>query len=120
MGDRVFVELNSQDFTTPVVIYSHWAGESILGAVTKVLGMSSRVGDANYLAAQIINSVFKECYYDGELGFGIAAWDSTTASDAYDWADNPTVFVDLDKGYYWVGDSDITYDRFGNPINAIA
>jgi hypothetical protein len=113
MGDRIFIELQSQDFDTPVVIYAYWAGEAILGAVTEVLGITNRIGDPNYLAAQIIHNVFKQCDYDGVNSFGIAAWNYQTAMEAYDWADNPTIYVDLDTGKYYIGDSDQTFNRFG-------
>ena len=116
MGDRIFIELQSQDFDVPIVVYAHWAGESVLGAVTEVLGNAYIREAPSFLCAQIIYNVFKQCNYDGVQSFGVSSWDSLTASEAYDWADNPTVYVDLDRGWYWVGDADKTFNQFGQEL----
>jgi hypothetical protein len=109
MGDRAYIVIQSTDFDSDLVFYGHWAGEQGYNAVTQVLSRTDRIGDPNYLAAQIFYEFSKG--YEGTLGFGISAINPT---DGYfDWADNPVVYVNADTGKYSVG-GDTWVDRFGN------
>lgn len=96
MGNRSYIQVESKEFESPIVYYSHWTGEENLEAVRNVLARTNRIGDASYLAAQIFKEFAIELGgYDGDTGFGISAG---TVSDG--WADAPTVFVNADDGSY--------------------
>jgi hypothetical protein len=110
MGDRTYVFLESSSFPDAIAIYAHWGNTEIYEIVKDVVASSDRVGDPSYLSAAIIHACFKAFEYDGRLGFGVAP-----VSDPYataEWADNPSMYVDLDNGDYRIGEA--TYDRFGN------
>jgi len=111
MGDRVHVFLESSSFPNPIEVYSFSAGEEVYDPVKEILATSSCIGDSAYLTAQIINAVFTSLGYDGKLSFGVSS-----VADPYEaasWADNPSMYVNLDDGSYQIGD-DLS-DRFGNP-----
>jgi hypothetical protein len=71
------------------------------------LARTDRIGDPNYLAAQLFYEfAIALGNYDGNLSFGI---DATGApAESY----NKTVYVDLDNGTYTY--DDVVYDRYGN------
>ena len=107
MGNRAFIQVESQHLETPVVLYGHWAGESNLTAVRNVLARTDRIGDPNYLTAQIFYEfavVLGD--YDGNLGFGI---DSGVLTDSV-WSDVDNVYVNADTGEYRCGGT--TYSEF--------
>jgi len=111
MGNRVYVFLESQDFPNPIAVYAHYAGEDIYEPVASILATTDRIGDSSYLTAQIINAVFTSLGYDGKLSFGVSA-----VADPYEaaaWADNPSMYVNLDTGTCQIGDQH--FDRFGTP-----
>jgi len=98
MGNRAFIQVESKDFSAPIIFYGHWSGTENLDAVRNVLARTGRIGDGSYLAAQIFQEFATTLgAYDGELGFGIA---SGEVGDA--WANEPTVYVDADTGAYTV------------------
>lgn len=97
MGDRAYIQINSESFPEPVILYGHWAGEDNLEAVKNVLRQTSRIGDAPYLTAQIFYEfAVKLGAYGGDTGFGI--WTGELTSDR--WEDSPAVIVNADTGEY--------------------
>lgn len=96
MGNRSVIQISSASLPYPISIYGHWSGEDNLIAVKNVLTRTDRIGDANYLSAQLFYEFAVVLGgYDGNLGFGLD-------TDAYDeaWLDNPIVYVDADNGHY--------------------
>jgi hypothetical protein len=112
MGNRVTIEMNSVEFESNLLIYSHWMGDSALIAIQDVLSTTTRIGDASYLAAQIFHRFATAGGYDGNMGFGLS-----TGTNGDSWDDMPTHFVDLDRGYYSVG-GDVWFDRWGKELGA--
>lgn len=97
MGDRVWIQINSEQLIMPVLLYGHYAGEDGLQAVMNVIARTDRIGDPSYLAAQIFYEfAITLGKYEGKLGFGISSGDLTYKDDDYN--DNPTVFVNADTG----------------------
>lgn len=95
MGDRSSIVIRSKQFATPISFYGHWAGTSHIEAVRNVLARTDRVGDANYLAAQIFwEFAVNLNQYDGKLSFGIGAFENTDDT----WDNHPSVYVDADTG----------------------
>jgi len=97
MGNRAFIQIDSERLEMPIILYGHWSGEDNLAAVQNVLGRTGRIGDPSYLVAQIFYEF--ACVlgqYDGELSFGIECGHLSGA----EWADTPTVFVNADNGEY--------------------
>jgi hypothetical protein len=107
MGDRSFIQVESNRFTTPVIFYGHWSGEDNLTAVKNVLARTNRIGDPSYLTAQLFYEFAIELgSYDGSLSFGIESGYIT----GEDWSDNPTVIVNADTGEYVL--DGIVFDEF--------
>jgi len=97
MGNRAYIQVESQALEMPIILYGHWSGEDNLAAVQNVLGRTGRIGDPSYLVAQLFYEF--ACVlgqYDGELSFGIEC--GHLSSNA--WADTPTVYVNADNGEY--------------------
>ena len=98
MGDRSLIQIESKSFKTPIVLYGHWSGGDNLVAVRNVLTRTDRIGDANYLAAQLFYEFAVNLGgYTGGLSFGIDTYDSNEVDV---WIDNDTVFVNADTGEY--------------------
>jgi hypothetical protein len=108
MGDRAYIQIQSERFLTPINLYGHWAGTDGLKVVREVLARTNRVGDPSYLTAQLFYEFAQQGEYDGSSSFGIDAFGSDSVSG---W-DNPTVYVNADDGSYWVGN--------GEPITEFA
>lgn len=99
MGNRAFIQVESKDFASPVIFYGHWSGDDNITAVKNVLARTGRIGDANYLTAQLFYEFAVTLGgYDGNLSFGI---ESGTLSGE-EWEDTPSVFVNADTGTYSV------------------
>lgn len=99
MGNRAFIQIESERFQVPIVLYGHWSGEDNRTAVLDVLARTDRVGDPSYLTAQIFHEFSVRCgNYDGSLGFGISAYGSGIAGDG----DVDGVFVNADNGKAWL------------------
>lgn len=97
MGNRATIVINSTEFDTPISLYGHWSGETNLTAVQNVIQRTDRIGDAQYLTAQLFYEfAINLGGYDGQLSFGIGAYDAI--NDLYD--DVPTVYVNADTGEY--------------------
>jgi hypothetical protein len=97
MGDRAYIQINSEQFAEPIIFYGHWAGEQNLEAVKNVLMRTSRIGDAPYLAAQLFHEFSARLgSYNGDTGFGIMSGE--LASDR--WENAPAVIVNADTGVY--------------------
>ncbi len=96
MGNRAYIQIDSIRLSSPIILYGHWSGEDNLTAVRNVLERTDRIGDVNYLSAQIFHEFAKLADYQGDLGFGIDV--GTIANDI--WADVPTVYVNADNGVY--------------------
>ena len=94
MGNRAFIQVESERFVEPLVFYGHWSGETNVAAVQSVLERTDRVGDPSYLSAQIFHEFTKLGGYEGGTGFGI--WVGRVTAE--DWADNPTVVINADTG----------------------
>jgi hypothetical protein len=99
MGNRVVIQVQSEQFLTPINLYGHWAGSHALTAVRTVLARTGRIGDPSYLTAQLFYEFARQGNYDGELSFGIDAF----GSDLGDTNDNDNIYVNADDGSYWVG-----------------
>jgi hypothetical protein len=107
MGNRAFIQIDSERFAMPIVLYGHWSGEDNLTAVKNVLDRTSRVGDPEYLAAQIFYEfAITLGGYDGNLSFGISSGVIGSGS----WQDVEPVYVNADTGEYrYCG---VTYDEY--------
>jgi hypothetical protein len=115
MGNRAFIQIDSNLFEMPIVFYGHWSGSENLEAVRNVLSRTDRIGDPSYLSAQIFHEFSVGLRdYDGGLGFGI----SVGVVGSGEWADTDTIYVNADTGEYRLGDKvysefTITTNRFG-------
>jgi hypothetical protein len=95
MGNRSSIIITSEQFPNPIYLYGHWSGDDNVRAVRNVLARTTRVGDPNYLTAQIFYEfAINLGSYDGELSFGIG----TYPTDTTDWDDNPPVHINADTG----------------------
>jgi hypothetical protein len=105
MGNRSVIQINSTTLPYPISLYGHWAGEDNIIAVKNVITRTDRIGDANYLSAQLFYEFAVTLGgYDSNLGFGLH-------TGVYDeaWLDNPIVYVDADTGNYTY--KGITYNQ---------
>lgn len=106
MGNRAYIQIDSERLQTPIVFYGHWSGDDNLTAVKTVLERTTRIGDPSYLAAQIFYEFATVLgNYDGELSFGI-----DTGELSSEMGDVDTVFVNADTGQYKVKGN--TYTEF--------
>ena len=97
MGNRAYIQVESQRLEMPIILYGHWSGEDNLTAVRNVLSRTSRIGDPSYLVAQIFYEFAVALgHYDGELSFGIESGHLSGG----EWADVPNVIVNADTGEY--------------------
>ena len=96
MGNRAYIQIDSNRLPESILLYGHWSGDDNLKAVQTALQLTDRIGDATYLAAQIFYQFTTLAHYDGRLGFGIDV--GTMANDIY--GDVPTVYVNADTGVY--------------------
>lgn len=107
MGDRAYIQIESERLELPILLYGHYAGVTNLEAVKTVLARTSRIGDPSYLAAQIFYEfAIVQGNYDGELGFGL---DTGVLTDSV-WVDNPTVYLNADTGEYTY--DGVSYDEY--------
>lgn len=107
MGNRAFIQIDSERFELPILLYGHWSGEDNLTAVRNVLGRTDRVGQPDYLTAQIFYEfAIALGQYDGALSFGI----SPGVLGSGDWQDVEPVYVNADTGEYRYGG--VTYDEY--------
>lgn len=105
MGNRAYIQIESERFSTPVILYGHWSGEDNILAVRNVLRRTDRIGDPTYLAAQIFYEFAVNLgSYRGELGFGIDSYDG----DIMHLGDVDTVYVNADTGVYSYGEEEVT------------
>ena len=115
MGDRSLIQVESKGFKAPITLYGHWSGEDNLLAVRNVLTRTDRIGDANYLTAQLFYEFAVNLGgYTGELSFGIDAYGS---SDTEIWVDNDTVVVNADTGEYSVNGE--VFTEFAKVANSV-
>lgn len=98
MGDRVWIQIESERQAAPILLYGHYSGEQALEAVKNVIARTDRIGDPTYLAAQVFHEFTTLGGYNGNLGYGI----STGFAPTYD--DNPTVYLNADNGEITVED----------------
>ena len=94
MGDRSSIYIASKHFPHPVALYGHWSGQDNLVAVANVLARTDRVGDPNYLTAQVFYEFAVSNGYTGNLSFGIGTYEDIT----YSQADFLTDYLNLIKG----------------------
>ncbi len=107
MGNRAYIQIESQRFEVPIVIYGHWSGEDNVEAVRNVLSRTGRIGDPSYLVAQIFYEfAITLGQYDGELSFGIEPGHLFGG----EWADVPNVYVNADTGEY--NHNGVSYGEF--------
>lgn len=98
MGNRSFIQVDSAK-NGSVILYGHWSGTDNLTAVRNVLARTDRIGDANYLTAQLFYEFAVVLgQYDGSLSFGIEAGHLT----GDEWENEPSVIVNADTGAYSV------------------
>ena len=99
MGNRAYIQIESKNLEMPIILYGHWSGDDNLTAVRNVLERTDRIGDPNYLIAQIFYEFAVVLgNYDGSLSFGIECGQLAGG----EWADVPNVFVNADTGEYAV------------------
>jgi hypothetical protein len=97
MGNRASIFVTSDNFVSPIHLYGHWSGRDNVRAVSNVVDRAGvRIGDPSYLTAQLTNEFFVLGLYEGETGFGVAAWGEQAINDNAD--DNPLVIVNADTG----------------------
>jgi len=113
MRDRSYIVIESDKFVSDIAIYSHWGGTSNVTIATEILSSTQRIGDPEYLTAEIIHASFIENSYDGKLGMGVQPL--TKGSFPEHWGDNPTVYINADTGRWRVGD--LEYDRWARLLN---
>jgi len=107
MGNRAYIQVESKYLEMPIILYGHWSGDDNLIAVRNVLSRTGRIGDPNYLVAQIFYEFAVVLgNYDGELSFGIESGQLAGT----EWADVPNVFVNADTGEYHC--DGVTYGEF--------
>jgi hypothetical protein len=100
MGNRSLIIIRSEKFptNTEIRLYGHWAGDENYHSVKRVVDRSDRIGDPDYLTAQLFHEyAVASGAYDGDLGYGISV--AEQGSDE-GWIDNPSVYVNADFGYY--------------------
>jgi hypothetical protein len=98
MGNRAYIEIDSKNLPVPLYLYGHWSGEDNLTAVQNVLARTDRVGDPEYLTAQIFHEFAQTLgAYDGKLGFGIGVGAVGAVGNV------PTIYLDADTGKYRIG-----------------
>lgn len=95
MGNRSFIVVESASFVTPVNLYGHWSGSDNVVAVSNVLARTDRVGQPDYLVAQLFHEFSTMGGYDGNLSFGIDAC-GYIGPDV--WIDSDTIYVNADTG----------------------
>lgn len=106
MGNRAYIQIDSERLETPIVLYGHWSGDDNLTAVKNVLERTDRIGDKSYLTAQIFYEFAVALgSYTGDLGFGI-----DTGELSSELGDVDTVYVNADTGEYKVDGK--TYTEF--------
>lgn len=96
MGNRAYIQIDSQRFQSPIIFYGHWSGTDNLTAVKNVLEKTARIGDPSYLTAQLFYEFSRLGEYDGSLSFGIETGHLTGG----EWSDVPSVLVNADTGEY--------------------
>ena len=97
MGNRASIIVESKQFATPIRLYGHWSGEDNLTAVKNVIERTDRVGDPDYLTAQLFYEFAIQLgNYDGRLSFGIGAYDDPLNIEE----DTLAVIVNADTGKY--------------------
>jgi hypothetical protein len=112
MGNRSVITVVSSEAT--VSLYGHWAGETNLEAVRNVLSRTDRIGNHDYLTAQLFHEFAVNLgNYDGTLGYGITAGEYES-----DWLDNPTVIVNAETGEYCL-EGEETITEFAKPYPAM-
>jgi hypothetical protein len=95
MGNRSSIIITSEQFPTPIYLYGHWSGDDNIRAVRNVMERTTRVGDPNYLTAQLFYEfAINLGKYEGDLSFGIG----TYPTDTTDWDDNLPIYVNADTG----------------------
>jgi hypothetical protein len=111
MGNRAYIQVDSQRFQTPIIFYGHWSGEDNLTAVQNVLARTARIGDASYLTAELFYGFAIELgSYDGSLSFGIESGYLTGS----EWGDVPSVLVNADTGEYAIDGQ--VFSEFVSPV----
>ena len=95
MGNRSYIVVESEGFITPINLYGHWSGSDNVVAVSNVLARTDRVGQPDYLVAQLFHEFSTMGGYDGKLSFGIDS-SGYIGSDA--WIDSDTIYVNADTG----------------------
>ncbi len=98
MGDRSRIVIVSKEFTNPIHLYGHYSGLDNLQAVKNVLEVTDRVGDPNYLTAQLFFEFSRLGGYEGKLGFGIGSYEEWDSED-----DRDPVIVNADTGRFSFG-----------------
>jgi hypothetical protein len=73
MGDRGNIKVIQEENSTPIYLYTHWNGSSILETVQKALQKHWRWNDSPYLT-RIIFDVLTETKHGNEIGFGISTF----------------------------------------------
>jgi hypothetical protein len=111
MGNRAYIQVDSQSFQTPIIFYGHWSGEDNLTAVKNVLARTARIGDPSYLTAELFYGFAIELgSYDGSLSFGIESGHLTGS----EWGDVPSVLVNADTGEYSI--DGVVFSEFVSPV----
>lgn len=95
MGNRSTISIVSKDWPTSLDFYGHWSGEDNLAAVKAVLDRTDRIGQPDYLAAQIFFEFSRLGNYDGNLSFGISIFGGRET-------ENPWILVNADTGHFWI------------------
>jgi hypothetical protein len=100
MGNRSLIIIRSESMptNTEIRLYGHWAGDDNFHAVKNVVDRSDRIGDPDYLTAQLFHE-FAVAFgaYGGDLGYGISVAEIGSNEG---WIDSPTVYLNADYGYY--------------------
>lgn len=97
MGNRAYIQIDSQNLEMPILLYGHYSGEDNLTAVKNVLERTGKVGNPTYLTAQLFYEfAIVLGQYDGVGGFGIECGQLSES----DWEDNQTVYVNADNGEF--------------------
>lgn len=100
MGNRSLIIIRSASMptNTEIRLYGHWAGDSNFQAVKNVVDRTDRIGDPDYLTAQLFHEFSVEFgAYDGTLGYGISIAEQGSSEG---WIDSPSVIVNADFGHY--------------------
>lgn len=109
MGDRgqVLVRTNRSEDVCGVLLYTHWRGDQMAGAIHACLSRKARWGDPTYLARMLFSEFIKGDVM-AETGYGLGVFPGDLAGDL----NNALILVDpFDQEVRFCEGADVTRYR---------